>query len=88
MSEQELQELFSDYFANDSVEVTGDGRHFDVRIISEKFKDLSLLQRQQLVYSLAFKDITSGHLHALGIQAVTPDEWNSRLKKSDPENEK
>jgi BolA protein len=49
------------------------GGHFVVRIVSEAFRDRSLLQRHRLVYD-AVGDMMHTDIHALGIQAFTPDE--------------
>ncbi len=78
MSEQELQQIFTGHFHDGDVEITGDGKHFDVRIISEQFADLSMLKRQQMVYSLVSEHIKNGYLHALNIHALTTSEWDER----------
>jgi len=52
------------------------GGHFIVTIVSDAFKDQSLLKRHQLVYEILrdqFSDI-----HALSIKALTVSEWKSR----------
>jgi len=49
------------------------GGHFRVRIVSEQFKGRSPVQRHRLVYE-ALKDLMGSEVHALGIQALTPDE--------------
>ena len=51
-----------------------DGRgHFDVRIVSNAFAGKSLIQRHRLVYD-ALGDLMQTEIHALKIQAKTPDE--------------
>ena len=51
-----------------------DGRgHFDVRIVSKAFAGKSRIQRHRLVYD-ALGDLMSTDIHALKIQAKTPDE--------------
>lgn len=51
-----------------------DGRgHFDVRIVSNAFAGKSLIQRHRLVYD-ALGDLMTTDIHALKIQAKTPDE--------------
>ncbi|MBI2993796.1 MAG: BolA family transcriptional regulator [Gammaproteobacteria bacterium] len=49
------------------------GGHFAAVIVSEKFHGLSSLARHRLVYA-ALTDIMPGEVHALSIQALTPDE--------------
>lgn len=78
MSESELQELLSQHFEDGSIFISGDGRHFDARIVSQKFQDLSMVKRQQLVYAIVNEQILGGNLHALNIHAVTPSEWEEQ----------
>ena len=47
--------------------------HFDVRIVSNAFAGKSLIQRHRLVYD-ALGDLMDTEIHALKIQAKTPDE--------------
>ena len=50
-----------------------DNVHFESRVISELFAGKRPLQRHQLVYS-ALGDLVGGEIHALSIEALTPDE--------------
>ncbi|AKJ29286.1 BolA family protein [Caldimonas brevitalea] len=50
-----------------------EGRHFSVRIVSERFFGLSRIARHRLVYSSLMPLIPQG-IHALAIQAHAPDE--------------
>lgn len=78
MSEDQLQAMLEPHFKDGTIVVTGDGRHFDVRIVSKEFEALSLVKRQQLVYSIVNEQILGGKLHALNIHAVTPIEWEGQ----------
>lgn len=49
------------------------GGHFNVRIISSAFSGKSLIQRHRLVYD-ALADAMHTEIHALSIQAHTPEE--------------
>ncbi|MFP4132391.1 MAG: BolA family protein [Thiohalospira sp.] len=61
-------------------EVTGDGSHFEAVVVSPAFEGVSRVKRQQMVYKAVNDAITSGELHALTIQAHTPDEWERARK--------
>lgn len=50
-----------------------EGRHFTVRLVSERFHGLSRVARHRLVYDALGSLIPQG-IHALAIQAQTPDE--------------
>ena len=53
-----------------------DGRgHFRVRIVSEDFKGKPTLNRHRMVYA-ALGELMQTDIHALGIEALTPDETN------------
>ena len=49
------------------------GGHFIVQIVADAFRDKTLIQRHRLVYD-ALGDIMHREIHALSIQAKTPDE--------------
>ena len=51
----------------------GGAGHFSVLVVSEQFRGRNLVQRHQLVYQ-AVADLMPAEIHALSIQAHTPDE--------------
>ena len=60
--------------------------HFKLIVVSEKFENLSLVKRHQLVYTSINKELSSG-IHALSQHTFTPEEWIERggtLPKSPP----
>lgn len=50
-----------------------EGRHFSVRVVSERFAGTSRVQRHRLVYD-ALGPLASMGIHALAIDARTPGE--------------
>ena len=50
-----------------------EGGHYTVRLISERFKGLSRVARHRLVYD-ALRDLMQQGIHALVIDARSPDE--------------
>src|SRR5450631_2642503 len=50
-----------------------EGTHFHVKIVSEAFKDKSRIERHRAVNQLLKADFDAG-VHALAIEAKTPDE--------------
>ena len=50
-----------------------EGRHFSVRIVSARFNSLSRVARHRLVYD-ALRSLMPLGIHALAIEAHTPDE--------------
>lgn len=53
---------------------TRDEVHFEALIISEVFRDLSRLKRQQLVYAALGTALTDGHIHAISLKTLSPEE--------------
>lgn len=50
------------------------GGHYHVRIVSPQFAGLSRIQRHRLVYEAIGEGMRADFIHALSIQALTPDE--------------
>jgi acid stress-induced BolA-like protein IbaG/YrbA len=56
------------------VEVTGDGRHFEAKVVSADFSGKTLIQKHRMVMETVKQQIASDELHALSIKAYTPEE--------------
>ena len=57
------------------VQVTGDGYHYSLTIVSDAFLGKSKVARQQWVYAQLKDFITTGSLHALSMKTWTKAEW-------------
>jgi acid stress-induced BolA-like protein IbaG/YrbA len=57
--------------------VTGDGMHFQIQIVSQDFDGKNKLSRQRLVYQFLKSMLADGSLHAVELQTFTPLEWES-----------
>ena len=57
-----------------TVQVTGDGSHFEAVVVSPAFAGLTPLKKQRLVMDTVREQLASGELHALSIKALTPAE--------------
>lgn len=58
----------------EKVEVSGDGYHFQVRVVSNDFEGKMKVSRQRLVYQHLKHWIADGSLHAVEIETLTPSE--------------
>ena len=56
-----------------TVQVKGDGYHFEAKVVSEDFAGKNRLARHRLVYA-TLGDKMAEIIHALSIKAVTPEE--------------
>ncbi|XP_076754472.1 DNA-binding transcriptional regulator BolA [Xylocopa sonorina] len=55
----------------------GSETHFKVVVVSDSFKDKSLIQRHRMVNKLLETELEGG-VHALSIVAKTPDQWKDK----------
>lgn len=56
---------------------TDDNTHFAALVVATEFAGLRPLARHQLVYK-SLGALVGNEIHALSIQAFTPDEWAAR----------
>lgn len=74
----EIKQLISSALQGCTVIAEGDGRHFNVTVVSSAFANKSRVQKQQLVYQALVDSIASGKLHAIAIKTFTPEEWQQK----------
>lgn len=58
--------------------VQGEGRNFQIEVVSQDFESVTRVKRQQSVLRLIADEIASGTLHAITVIALTPDEKCTR----------
>ncbi len=80
MEPNDVQALIEAGMPDADVTVSGDGSHFEARVISSAFDGKSLVAQQKMVYATLGEHITSGELHALTIKAYTPEKWAQARK--------
>jgi acid stress-induced BolA-like protein IbaG/YrbA len=74
MTPAEIEQLIAAGMPGCTVRVSSDDNtHFDALVISAEFAGKRPLQRHQMVYG-TLGDKMGGEIHALSIQALTPDE--------------
>ena len=74
MTELEIKQMIEQGVSCQSIEVTGDGNHFEAIVVSEAFVGKRPVARQQMVYATVQDKISSGELHALSLKTITPEE--------------
>lgn len=57
------------------VYVRSEGSHYEIIVVGDVFKDLRLVQQQQMVYAPIQQFIATGELHAITIKTFTMAEW-------------
>ncbi len=72
--EGEYKERIRRQIADARVAFVGDGCSCRVQVVSLSFAGMPRLKRHRLVYKALESDLADGSLHALSIQALTPEE--------------
>lgn len=52
----------------------GDNHHFQAVIVSDRFREKSMVEQHQMVYA-ALGDAMREAIHALQLKTFTPEEW-------------
>jgi len=71
---QKLEKQFTHKDFIDAIDTNSQGNHFSVIVVSDKFVNLSLINRHKIIYNIFKKEITN-EIHALQIKAYTHMEW-------------
>ena len=77
MQVEEIKKKIEQGIADSEVTVEGDGRHFQVTVVSGAFAGKNMVQQHQLVYQ-ALGDKVGGEIHALSISTYTNEEWQQQ----------
>ena len=58
----------------ETIEVSGDGMHFQIKIVSQDFVGKNKLTRHRIVYNYLKEWLADGTLHAVELETLTPAE--------------
>ena len=84
MEPKQIEQLIRQALPQARVEVfSDDNTHFSARLVSAAFEGLRPLARHQLVYR-ALGERVGREIHALSIEAYTPQEWGARQGGTEP----
>ncbi len=74
---EQVRALLQGGFPGDRVELAnpqGDGEHYQLLIVSDRFQNLSMVEQHQLVYRV-LGDAMRQAIHALALKTYTPAQW-------------
>ncbi len=75
MENRQVEALIQAGLPDAEVKVSGDGRHFEVEVVSPAFEGKSLIQRHRMIMDTVKAQVASDELHALSIKSArTPEE--------------
>ena len=72
--ESNIRERLEREFRSADIELQVEGNRAAIRVVSDAFEGVSRVQRQQRVYGCLTELIQSGELHAVTIEAKSPQE--------------
>ena len=74
--EEQIKLAIEKYIPDSTAYVGGDGRHFEIKVVSNEFAGKRTLEKQRMVYS-ALKELMDGSnapVHAIAsLETLTPD---------------
>lgn len=76
--DQWIEQVLKDALSAEQVLVGGDGRHFEITVVSAQFDGQRPVKKQQMVYAALNEKIADGTIHAVMMQTLTPAEWQAR----------
>ena len=71
---QDIKQWIEAGLPDSTVEIDGDGHHFEAVIVSPAFAGKTMVEQHQLVYG-ALGDRMKADIHALSMRTLTPEEW-------------
>ena len=78
MQAEEIKQLLEAQFPGSYVEVSGDGNHWDLVVVSDAFDGLTAVKKQQLVYGALNQHIADGSIHAVNMKTYTVAQWDNK----------
>ena len=74
--EEQIKQAIEKNISDSTAYVGGDGRHFEIKVVSQEFAGKRTLEKQRIVYK-ALKDLMDGSnapVHAIArLETLTPD---------------
>jgi len=75
MQAHEIQTLIENHIADSQVQVTVEGSHVHLVVVSPAFAGANAVKKQQMVYGALTDQIASGVIHAVHMKTLTPEEF-------------
>jgi acid stress-induced BolA-like protein IbaG/YrbA len=76
--DQWIEQVLKEALSAEQVLVGGDGRHYEITVVSAQFEGQRPVKKQQMVYAALNEKIADGTIHAVMMQTLTPAEWQAR----------
>ncbi|CAL1329540.1 BolA family protein [Candidatus Providencia siddallii] len=80
MKPDEIKQILMKKISLNDVIVTCDFNHFKIIAISDIFKNMNNVKRQQIIYFPLIDYIKNNIIHSVSIKTYTIEEWNNNHK--------
>ena len=84
MDANSIKQRIEDGIEGAEVYVQLDGNKCHAIVVSNAFDGVRIVKKQQMVYACLNELISSGELHAVSMQTLTPAEWEQQKKFGTP----
>lgn len=75
MQPEQIKALIQANIPGSDVQVGVDGSHINLVVVSDAFRGISPVKKQQMVYAALSDQIAEGSIHAVHMKTLTPEEW-------------
>jgi acid stress-induced BolA-like protein IbaG/YrbA len=75
MMSEELKVLLENELPGCFSQIEIKGSHFNILVVSGLFDGKRAIQRQQMIYAVLEKYISSGAIHAINMKLFSEEEW-------------
>lgn len=75
MMSEELKVLLENELPGCYSQIEIKGSHFNILVVSGLFDGKMAIQRQQMIYAVLEKYISSGAIHAINMKLFSEEEW-------------
>ena len=80
MTKDDIKKRLLKNFPDSFIEVsdmTSQSNHFSIMVVSNNFRNISLIDRHKMIYSIFNNELTK-EIHALQINTYTKSEWTEK----------
>ncbi|CUR53677.1 Uncharacterized protein YrbA [Serratia symbiotica] len=78
MNNDKIKNILMKTLILDKIYVTNNNDYYNIIVISKLFTGISTIKKQQIIYAPLMKYILNKQIHALSIQAYSPEEWEKK----------
>ncbi|WP_341937796.1 BolA family protein [Marinimicrobium sp. C2-29] len=78
MQPDQIKALIQANIPESEVQVGVDGSHINLVVVSDAFRGITPVKKQQMVYAALSEQIADGSIHAVHMKTLTPEQWQQQ----------